>query len=95
MKSYKQFMEEVYNNLPELEEEFDDIVEDTEQLDEYESDKDGVYRNTKKATYGTSYQGDDDEDKPKKPATGEKRGRGRPAGSSSGARQMGTAKKTR
>lgn len=59
-----------------------------EQLLEYESDKGGVYRHTKKATYGTSYQGDDDEDKPKKPEpTGEKRGRGRPAGSKSGANQ--------
>lgn len=59
-----------------------------EQLLEYESDTGGVYRHTKKATYGTSYQGDDDEEKPKKPApTGEKRGRGRPAGSKSGANQ--------
>lgn len=59
-----------------------------EQLLEYESDTGGVYRHTKKATYGTSYQGDEDEDKPKKPApTGEKRGRGRPAGSKSGANQ--------
>jgi hypothetical protein len=56
-----------------------------EQLLEYESDNSGVYRHTKKATYGTSYQGDDDEDdKPKKPAAAPdapKRGRGRPAGS--------------
>jgi hypothetical protein len=96
LKNYKQFVEDIYQNLPELEEEFDNIDEDVEQLDEYESGKDGVYRHTKKATYGTSYQGDDDEDeKPKKPATGEKRGRGRPAGSSSGARQKGTTAKKR
>jgi hypothetical protein len=96
LKNYKQFVEDIYQNLPELEEEIDNIDEDVEQLDEYESGKDGVYRHTKKATYGTSYQGDDDEDeKPKKPATGEKRGRGRPAGSSSGARQKGTTAKKR
>jgi hypothetical protein len=96
LKNYKQFVEDIYQNLPEIEEEFDNIDEDVEQLDEYESGKDGVYRHTKKATYGTSYQGDDDEDeKPKKPATGEKRGRGRPAGSSSGARQKGTTAKKR
>jgi hypothetical protein len=51
-----------------------------------------------KGTYGTSYQGDDedDEDKPKKKAepTGEKRGRGRPMGSKSGARQSGAAGKS-
>lgn len=43
-----------------------------------------------KGTYGSSYQGDDDEDddKPKKPAEpAVKRGRGRPAGSKSGANQ--------
>lgn len=62
----------------------DFIAKMNEQLLEYESDDSGVYRNTKKATYGTSYQGDDDEDdKPKKPAAdAPKRGRGRPAGSS-------------
>jgi hypothetical protein len=51
--------------------------------------------------YGTEYykgeaeadkKGYDDEDKPAKPA-GEKRGRGRPAGSTSGARQKGTIAK--
>ena len=65
-----------------------------EQLDEYES-KHGSY--VHKGTYGSSYQGDDDEDDEpkKKPApTGEKRGRGRPAGSKSGARTQGAAKKT-
>lgn len=48
-------------------------------------------RRTVKGSYGTSYQGDDEEDdeKPAKPA-GEKRGRGRPAGSGSGARQKGS-----
>jgi hypothetical protein len=61
----------------------DFIAKINEQLLEYESDDSGVYRHTKKATYGTSYQGDDDEDdKPKKPAVdAPKRGRGRPAGS--------------
>ena len=62
----------------------DFIAKMNEQLLEYDSDDSGVYRHTKKATYGTSYQGDDDEDeKPKKPAAdAPKRGRGRPAGSS-------------
>lgn len=58
-----------------------------EQLLEYET-KNGVYRH--KGSYGSSYQGDDDEDddKPKKPAEpAVKRGRGRPAGSKSGANQ--------
>lgn len=58
-----------------------------EQLLEYET-KSGVYRH--KGSYGSSYQGDDDEDddKPKKPAEpAVKRGRGRPAGSKSGANQ--------
>jgi hypothetical protein len=62
----------------------DFIAKMNEQLLEYESDSSGVYRHTKKATYGTSYQGDDDEDeKPKKAAAPDapKRGRGRPAGS--------------
>ena len=71
----------------------DFITKMNEQLLEYESDESGVYRHTKKATYGTSYQGDDDEDekKPKQPA--EKRGRGRPAGAKSGARKItGTSK---
>lgn len=71
----------------------DFIAKMNEQLLEYESDDSGVYRHTKKATYGTSYQGDDDEDekKPKQPA--EKRGRGRPAGAKSGARKItGTSK---
>lgn len=71
----------------------DFIAKMNEQLLEYESDESGVYRHTKKATYGTSYQGDDDEDekKPKQPA--EKRGRGRPAGAKSGARKItGTSK---
>jgi hypothetical protein len=63
----------------------DFIAKINEQLLEYESDSSGVYRHTKKATYGTSYQGDDDEDdKPKKAEPAVKRGRGRPAGSYSG-----------
>jgi hypothetical protein len=65
-----------------------------EQLLEYESDESGVYRHTKKATYGTSYQGDDDEDEKKpKQQSAEKRGRGRPAGAKIGARKItGTSK---
>ncbi len=64
-----------------------------ESINEMEIGKGGRY--VHKGTYGTSYQGDDDDeddDKPKKkPApTGEKRGRGRPAGRTSGARQKGT-----
>jgi hypothetical protein len=59
-------------------------------LKEYEA-KDGVYRH--KGSYGSSYQGDsDDEDAPKKPsAPAEKRGRGRPVGSKSGARTAGSS----
>lgn len=60
-------------------------------LNEYNS-ADGVYRH--KGNYGGSHQetDEDDEDKPKsKPASTEKRGRGRPKGSSSGARQQGSA----
>ena len=49
---------------------------------EYEA-KGGVYRH--KGSYGSSYQGDDDDEKkPSQPT--EKRGRGRPAGAKSGAR---------
>jgi hypothetical protein len=88
VKSYKQFMEEIFNNLPELEEQVDEISE--ENLDEMEF-KGGRY--VHKGTYGSSYQGsdddDDDDDKPAKPA-GDKRGRGRPKGASSGARQKGS-----
>lgn len=51
-----------------------------------------------KGTYGSSYQGDDDDeddDKPKKPAApAVKRGRGRPAGSKSGANQKVTSGKS-
>lgn len=60
-------------------------------LNEYNS-TDGTYRH--KGNYGGSHQetDEDDEDKPKsKPASTEKRGRGRPKGSSSGARQQGSA----
>jgi hypothetical protein len=94
LKKYKQFKEDIIQNLPVIEEEIDEIDESVEQLDEYETDKNGRY--VHKGSYGSSYQGDDDdddEDKPKKkPApTGEKRGRGRPAGSTSGARQKGAA----
>jgi len=62
---------------------------------EYESDN-GVYRHTKKATYGTEYQGDEDDEKKKvaKPEPGVKRGRGRPAGSKSGANQKVTTGKS-
>lgn len=54
---------------------------------EYESDKGGRY--VHKGKYGSSYDAgsDDDDDKP---ASSEKRGRGRPKGSSSGARQKGS-----
>lgn len=62
-------------------------------LKEYES-KSGVYRH--KGTYGTSYNSDDDDDAPKKPAApAEKRGRGRPVGAKSGARQVGSVAKKR
>jgi hypothetical protein len=55
--------------------------------------KSGVYRH--KGTYGTSYNSDDDE-APKKPdVSKEKRGRGRPVGAKSGARQVGSATKKR
>ena len=61
---------------------FSDFIDKlNEQLLEYET-KSGVYRH--KGSYGSAYQGDDDEeDKPKKVAAPDapKRGRGRPAGS--------------
>jgi len=64
-----------------------------EQLAEYKS-KEGVY--VHKGSYGSSYQGDEDdedEDAPKKkPVDAVKKGRGRPAGSKSGARQQGNGK---
>lgn len=53
----------------------------------------GVYRH--KGSYGSSYQGDDDEDAPKKKpaAPAEKRGRGRPAGAKSGAGKITSTSK--
>ena len=55
--------------------------EEVEQLDEYESDSSGVYRHTKKATYGTSYndpegafETKDDMKKKEKQAAGRKSG---------------------
>jgi hypothetical protein len=88
LKKFKQFKEEIYDKLSSNEESIEEQVDD---LDEMEFDKSGKYVN--KGKYGTSYQGDDeeDDDKPKKPApAGEKRGRGRPAGSMSGAKQKGS-----
>ena len=66
-----------------------------QQLQEYNASKDGVYRH--KGTYGGSYDSNDDEDDetPKKPAApAVKRGRGRPAGSKSGANQKVTTGKS-
>ena len=66
-----------------------------QQLQEYNAGKDGVYRH--KGTYGGSYDSNDDhdEDEPKKPAApAVKRGRGRPAGSKSGANQKVTSGKS-
>jgi hypothetical protein len=88
LKKFKQFKEEIYDKLSSNEESIEEQVDD---LDEMEFDKSGKY--VHKGKYGTSYQGDDeeDDDKPKKPApAGEKRGRGRPAGSMSGAKQKGS-----
>jgi hypothetical protein len=65
-----------------------------EQLNEYNA-KDGVYRH--KGSYGGGYDSNDDEDEdaPKKPAApAVKRGRGRPAGSKSGANQKVTTGKS-
>jgi hypothetical protein len=57
------------------------LPEEVEQLDEYESDSSGVYRHTKKATYGTSYndpegafETKDDMKKKEKQAAGRKSG---------------------
>ena len=97
-KTYREFVEYLQNNL--IEEDYVEIEEelnlDEEQLDEYDA-KTGRY--VHKGKYGTSYQGDDndtddDDDKPKaKPAEpAVKRGRGRPVGSKSGARQQGNSK---
>ena len=88
LKKFKQFKEEIYDKLSSNEESIEEQVDD---LDEMEFDKSGKY--VHKGKYGTSYQGDDeeDDDKPKTPApAGEKRGRGRPAGSTSGAKQKGS-----
>jgi hypothetical protein len=57
-----------------------------EQLLEYESDKDGVYRHTK-GSYGKSYDSEDDDKPSKAEPSAVKRGRGRPAGAKSGANQ--------
>ena len=57
-----------------------------EQLLEYESDKDGVYRHTK-GSYGKSYDSEDDDKPSKADPSAVKRGRGRPAGAKSGANQ--------
>jgi len=70
-------------------------AEFVQQLQEYNASKDGVYRH--KGTYGGSYDSNDDEDDetPKKPAApAVKRGRGRPAGSKSGANQKVTTGKS-
>jgi len=70
-----------------------EIISFADFLKEYES-KSGVYKH--KGTYGTSYNSDDDDDAPKKPAApAEKRGRGRPVGAKSGARQVGSVAKKR
>lgn len=55
---------------------------------EYETDKSGRY--VHKGKYGSSYDAGSDDDDDDKPASTEKRGRGRPKGSSSGARQKGS-----
>lgn len=64
---------------------------------DYDKNRPGVY--THKGTYGTSYNSerdDHDDDAPKKPANpAVKRGRGRPVGSKSGARQAGSTTKKR
>lgn len=58
-------------------------------LKEHDYSSSGTYRH--KGTYGSSHVDDEDEDeKPAVKPTGEKRGRGRPKGSSSGARQVGS-----
>jgi hypothetical protein len=57
-----------------------------EQLLEYESDKEGVYRHTK-GSYGKSYDSEDDDKPSKAEPSAVKRGRGRPAGAKSGANQ--------
>jgi len=68
------------------------LKEFTQDLLEYETDKNGRYVHTK-GSYGKSYNSEtDDNDDDNKPKSTEKRGRGRPAGSKSGARQQNTGK---
>jgi hypothetical protein len=68
------------------------LKEFVQDLLEYETDKNGRYVHTK-GSYGKSYNSEtDDNDDDNKPKSTEKRGRGRPAGSKSGARQQNTGK---
>jgi len=68
------------------------LKEFVQDLLEYETDKNGRYVHTK-GSYGKSYNSEtDDHDDDNKPKSTEKRGRGRPAGSKSGARQQNTGK---
>ena len=93
-KAYKATKKPINGHPTNVKEESGVSYKDFIMMLEYES-KDGVYKH--KGTYGGNYvdpEGADDADdkKPMKPAT-EKRGRGRPAGSKSGARKItGTSK---
>lgn len=99
MKSYKEFLqtldEKLVGKQKKLDKNHNDTIdaedfkllkkEEVEQIDEYESDSSGVYRNTKKATYGTSYKdpaGADETSTDMKKA--EKKFAGRKAGQSTG-----------
>lgn len=96
MKSYKDFLQSLEEKLIGKQKKLDKNhngevdaqdfkmlrKEEVEQLDEYESDESGVYRNTKKATYGTTYNDPDGADET---AAGlKKKTAGRKAGQSTG-----------
>lgn len=73
-----------------MEEEVEEELE--EDMDEGVTTRNGAVT-VHKGTYGTSYQGDDedDEDTPEKKEPAVKRGRGRPAGAKSGAKPKGSS----
>lgn len=97
-KTFRQFVEEISELVDEqiIDEEVVEIEESDYGWDVKEP-KHKPQPTTRKiagrAYGGAAQKDDDDEDDEKKPASTEKRGRGRPKGSTSGARQQGSAGK--
>lgn len=96
-KTFRQFAEEISQLIDEqiIDEEVVEIEEGDYGWDHKEPK---TTASTTRKIAGRAYGGaaqkdDDDEDDEKKPASTEKRGRGRPKGSTSGARQQGSAGK--